>query len=60
MIDSKMVQKLLDIAYAAVSYVGSANYPEREEAANEALRKAYTAAIKGDVDNVCFRPVLRD
>jgi len=48
------IDKLTQVAIDAVECVGSANYPEREQAAMKAILKSSLSSLDGDLDNIVF------
>lgn len=56
----KHAAMFMRVATQAVEFVGSANYPERESAAQEALRRAYEAMLRGRENEIVFRPMDQD
>lgn len=51
----KTLNLLQNVVEDAISYVGMANYSERESWALKEVRRCFLAAFRGSVKNIVFR-----
>lgn len=49
-----IIRKLSDVARAAIAYVGSANYQEREDYATDEIERNTELALEGKLEEMGF------